>query len=77
MEKRLESVIPSAKTHTVQALSIPSQLSVEELETLLRLQKDITMARDASTVLHVAAITKAEAVGPALWMNVSVEGVPV
>ena len=42
-----------------------------------RLQKETQLARGESTIRHVTAVGKAEAVGPTLWLNVTVEGVPV
>ena len=52
----------------------------QELGSMLaekRLQKETQLARGESTIRHVATVEKAEAVGPTLWLNVTVEGVPV
>ena len=42
------------------------------------MQRESQLSREESTIRHVAAVGKAEAVGPTtLWLNVTVEGVPV
>ena len=40
-----------------------------------RLKRETQLARGESTVQHITAIGKAEAIGPTLWLSVTVEGV--
>ena len=71
---------PAAKTHVVQVSNPAHALTEQELESMLaekRLQKETQLARGESTIRHVTTVGKAEAVGPTLWLNVTVEGVPV
>lgn len=41
------------------------------------MQKETQLVRGESTIQHVTTVGKVEAVGPTLWLNVTVEGVPV
>ena len=64
---------PATRTHVV-------QVSGPELESMLAekwLQKETQLVRGESTIQHVTTVGKVEAVGPTLWLNVTVEGVPV
>ena len=40
-----------------------------------RLKRETQLARGESTVQHITAIGKAEAIGPTLWLSVAVEGI--
>lgn len=42
-----------------------------------RLRNETQLARGESTIRHVTAVGKAEAIGPTLWLNVTIEGVPI
>ena len=42
-----------------------------------QLRNETQLARGESTIRHVTAIGKAEAIGPTLWLNVTIEGVSI